>query len=66
MSDVFHSMFENPNNEECQKSAVNLEGIDPSTIKAFKRILLSLSLHHENHVEKLLLFATTIQVHLLY
>ena len=66
MSDVFHSMFENPNNEECQKSAVCLEGIDPSTIKAFKRILLSHAIKEEDLNVSMLLFADRYNIQLIF
>ena len=58
ISDVFKTMFENPNNIESQNGAVCLEEVDPSTVEALQRLLCD---HHTLREEDLnismLLFA---------
>ena len=39
ISDVFQTMFENPNNIESQSGTVHLEDIQPETVESFKRLL---------------------------
>ena len=57
ISDVFKTMFENPNNVEHQRGAVCLEEIDPSTIKALERFLTSMIVKEEDLNVGMLLFA---------
>ena len=39
ISDVFQTIFENPNNIESQSGTVHLEDIRPETVESFKRLL---------------------------
>ena len=57
ISDVFKTMFENPNNVEHQRGAVCLEEIDPRTIKALERFLTSTIVKEEDLNVGMLLFA---------
>ena len=57
ISDVFKTMFENPNNVEHQRGAVCLEEIDPSTVKALERFLKSHIVKEDDLNVAMLLFA---------
>ena len=45
VSDVFRTMFDNPNNVEYQSGSINIEEVDPNTIISFKNLLQH---HHVN------------------
>ena len=57
VSDVFRTMFENPNNLECQRGVVCLEEVNPSTILAFQRLLTSHKVEEQDLNVAMLLFA---------
>ena len=57
ISDVFKTMFENPNNIESQNGTVRLEEVDPSTVEALQRLLCDHTLREEDLNISMLLFA---------
>ena len=57
VSDVFRTMFENPNNLECQRGVVCLEEVNPSTILAFQRFLTNHKVEEDDLNVAMLLFA---------
>ena len=57
ISDVFKTMFQNPDNAEFQNGTVRMEEIDPSTIKAFERFLNCHIIKEEDLNVGMLLFA---------
>ena len=59
VSDVFRTMFENPNNLECQRGVVCLEEVNPSTILAFQRLLTEHKVEEDDLNVAMLLFADT-------
>ena len=57
ISDVFKTMFENPNNIESQNGAVCLEEVDPSTVEALQRFLCDSYIKEDDLNISMLLFA---------
>ena len=47
VSDVFQTMFENPDNVEHQSGSVNIEDVDPQTILSFRSLLESVTVQFE-------------------
>ena len=57
VSDVFRTMFDNPNNVEYLSGSINIEEVDPNTIISFKNLLQKHHVNNEDLNVATLLFA---------